>query len=90
MIIYVSLTIALVIIAVAMGLSAWRLLKGPDEVDRVLALDTLSINAIALLVALGIWFETTINFEAALLIAVLGFITTVALSKYLIRGDIVE
>ncbi|WP_372592175.1 K+/H+ antiporter subunit F [Guyparkeria sp.] len=90
MIIYISLTIALIVIALAMGLCAWRLLKGPDEVDRVLALDTLSINAIALLVALGIWFETTINFEAALLIAVLGFITTVALSKYLIRGDIVE
>ncbi|MGM0516790.1 MAG: K+/H+ antiporter subunit F [Pseudomonadota bacterium] len=88
--IHVSLNIALVIIAVAMGLSAFRLLKGPDQADRVLALDTLSINAIALLVALGIWFETTINFEAALLIAVLGFITTVALSKYLIRGDIVE
>jgi len=88
--IHVSLTIALILIAVAMGLSAYRLLKGPDAADRVLALDTLSINGIALLVALGIWFGTTINFEAALLIAVLGFITTVALSKYLIRGDIVE
>jgi multicomponent K+:H+ antiporter subunit F len=88
--IHLSLSIALVIIAVAMGLSVYRLLKGPDTADRVLALDTLSINAIALLVALGIWFETTINFEAALLIAVLGFLTTVALGKYLIRGDIVE
>jgi len=88
--IHVSLGIALVLIVIAMGLATYRLLKGPETVDRVLALDTLSVNAIALLVALGIWFETTINFEAALLIAVLGFITTVALSKYLIRGDIVE
>ncbi len=88
--IHVSLGIALVLIVLAMGLSAYRLFKGPDQVDRVLALDTMSINGIALLVALGIWFETSINFEAALLIAVLGFITTVALSKYLIRGDIVE
>ena len=88
--IHVSLGIALVLIVVAMGLATYRLLKGPETVDRVLALDTLSINAIALLIALGIWFETSINFEAALLIAVLGFITTVALSKYLIRGDIVE
>lgn len=88
--IHVSLGIALVLIVIAMGLATYRLLKGPETVDRVLALDTLSINAIALLIALGIWFETSINFEAALLIAVLGFITTVALSKYLIRGDIVE
>ncbi|MFN2381493.1 MAG: K+/H+ antiporter subunit F [Guyparkeria sp.] len=88
--IHFSLGIALILIVLAMGLAAYRLFKGPDETDRVLALDTMSINAIALLVALGIWFETSINFEAALLIAVLGFITTVALSKYLIRGDIVE
>ncbi|KTG17574.1 MULTISPECIES: K+/H+ antiporter subunit F [unclassified Guyparkeria] len=88
--IHVSLGIALVLIVIAMGLATYRLLKGPETADRVLALDTMSINAIALLIALGIWFETSINFEAALLIAVLGFITTVALSKYLIRGDIVE
>lgn len=88
--IHFSLGIALILIVLAMALAAYRLFKGPDETDRVLALDTMSINAIALLVALGIWFETSINFEAALLIAVLGFITTVALSKYLIRGDIVE
>lgn len=88
--IHVSLGIALILIVIAMGLTAYRLFKGPDQADRVLALDTMSINGIALLIALGIWFETSINFEAALLIAVLGFITTVALSKYLIRGDIVE
>lgn len=88
--IHVSLGIALILIVIAMGLSTYRLFKGPDQTDRVLALDTMSINGIALLIALGIWFETSINFEAALLIAVLGFITTVALSKYLIRGDIVE
>ncbi|HZJ81439.1 MAG TPA: K+/H+ antiporter subunit F [Guyparkeria sp.] len=88
--IHTSLGIALVLIAIAIGLAGYRLLKGPATVDRVLALDTLSVNAISLLVALGIWLETPINFEAALLIAVLGFITTVALSKYLIRGDIVE
>ncbi|HSH84155.1 MAG TPA: K+/H+ antiporter subunit F [Guyparkeria sp.] len=88
--IHTSLGIALVLIVIAIGLAGYRLLKGPTTIDRVLALDTLSVNAISLLVALGIWLETSINFEAALLIAVLGFITTVALSKYLIRGDIVE
>ncbi len=88
--IHVSLGIALILIVIAMGLTTYRLFKGPDQADRVLALDTMSINGIALLIALGIWLETSINFEAALLIAVLGFITTVALSKYLIRGDIVE
>ena len=58
--------------------------------DRILALDTLYINTLALLVLLGIWFGTDVYFEVALLIAMLGFISTVVLSKYLLRGDIVE
>lgn len=85
-----SLLIALILIMIGVILSSYRLIKGPTQADRVLALDTLSINAIALLVVFGMWLGSTINFEAALLIAVLGFITTVALSKYLMRGDVVE
>lgn len=74
----------------AMALNAWRLLKGPSLVDRILALDTLYINTIALLVLLGIQRGTPLYFEAALVIAMLGFASTVVLSKYLLRGNIVE
>jgi len=90
MIIHTAVAISLALVTIAMLLSLYRLLRGPDTVDRVLALDTLYVNAVALLVLFGIWLGSTINFEAALLIAVLGFIGTVALSKYLLRGDIVE
>lgn len=76
--------------AVALLLSAWRLLRGPSTADRVLALDTLYINALALLVVLGIWQDQRVFFEVALLIGLLGFIGTVVLSKYVLRGDIVE
>jgi multicomponent K+:H+ antiporter subunit F len=58
--------------------------------DRVLALDTLYINTLALLVLLGIQLASDVYFEAALLIALLGFVGTVVLSKFLLRGDIAE
>ena len=75
---------------VALALSAWRLLRGPSLPDRILALDTLYINTLALLVLLGIQLRTELYFEAALVIAMLGFVSTVVLSKYVLRGDIVE
>jgi multicomponent K+:H+ antiporter subunit F len=84
------LQIALVAVALAMLLSAWRLIVGPSKPDRILALDTLYINTIALLILLGLWLGSALYFEAALLIAVMGFVGTVALSKYLLRGDIME
>lgn len=71
-------------------LAFWRLLRGPSLPDRILALDTLYIDALALLIVLGIRFDTALYFEAALVIALLGFVGTVALSKYLLRGDIIE
>jgi len=79
---------ALVAAAFAMSLS--RLLKGPCAPDRILALDTLYINAIALLVLLGIHLASPLHFEAALLIALMGFVGTVALAKFLLHGDIIE
>ncbi len=82
--------IAFTFLAVSILLSFIRLLKGPDLPDRILALDTLYINAIALVVLLGLHFDTVLYFEAALLIAVMGFVGTIALSKYLLRGDIME
>ncbi|MFM7274476.1 MAG: K+/H+ antiporter subunit F [Gammaproteobacteria bacterium] len=75
---------------VALLLASYRLLRGPDVADRILALDTLYINSCALLVLAGIHFNTTLFFEAAMLIGLLGFVGTVALSKFLLRGDIIE
>ena len=75
---------------VAMGCNLWRLLRGPDAVDRVLALDTLYINAVALLVLTGVVYGKDLYFEAAILIALLGFVGTVSLAKFLLRGDIIE
>ena len=74
----------------AMLLCAWRLFVGPGLPDRILALDTLTVNALALLLLLGIWLDTRLYFEVALLIALLGFVSTVVLSKFVLRGDIAE
>ncbi|MBZ0145236.1 MAG: K+/H+ antiporter subunit F [Rhodocyclaceae bacterium] len=79
-----------VLIGLAMTLNLWRLARGPDAADRILALDTLTINAIALLVLFGVRAGSSAYFEAALILAVMGFVGTVALAKYLLRGDIIE
>ena len=86
----ISITIGLSAIVLAMVLNLWRLLLGPEITDRILALDTFYINTIALLMLLGIQLGDAIFFEAALLIAMMGFIGTVALAKYILRGDIIE
>jgi multicomponent K+:H+ antiporter subunit F len=86
----VAVDIASALIGLAMLLAFWRLLRGPDVVDRVVAIDTLYVNACAMLLAFGIGGDTTLHFEAALVIALLGFLTTVAFAKYLLRGDIME
>ena len=86
----VALTIAFALVTSAFLLSFARLLRGPHAPDRILALDTLYINAIALLVLLGIQLASPLYFEAALLIALVGFASTVALAKFLLRGDIIE
>ena len=82
--------IAGLMLAVAMACNLWRLLKGPDATDRVLALDTLYINAVALLVLTGISYGKSLFYEAAIIIALLGFVGTASLAKYLLRGDIIE
>jgi multicomponent K+:H+ antiporter subunit F len=86
----IAVPIALGLVAAAGLLCTWRLLWGPSVPDRILALDTLYIDAIALLVLLGIHLDSALYFEAALLIALMGFVGTVALCKYLLRGDIIE
>jgi multicomponent K+:H+ antiporter subunit F len=77
-------------VGLALLITALRLLKGPEATDRVLALDTMYINVVAIVILLGIRYRTELFFEAALLIALLGFASTVALARYLGRGDVME
>ena len=85
-----AIVASLFAVALAMLLSVWRLLRGPTVPDRILALDTLYVNTIALLILFGMYLRSAIYFEAALVIAMLGFVGTVMLSKYVMRRDIVE
>jgi multicomponent K+:H+ antiporter subunit F len=85
-----ALYVAFGLVSLALLLAFWRLLLGPTATDRILALDTLYVDTVALLVLLGIHLRSNLYFEAALLIAMIGFVGTVALSKFLTRGDIIE
>ena len=86
----ISLNIAFVAVSLALLLSLYRLAIGPRAHDRVLALDTLYINTIALMVLLGLRYGSDVFFEAALIIAMMGFIGTIAFARYLLRGNIFE
>ncbi len=85
-----ALTFAFGSFAIALLLCLWRLMKGPTIADRVLALDTAVINAIALIMLYGIASNAALYFEAALLFAMVGFISTVAYCRFVLRGDIIE
>lgn len=85
-----ALNFAFAMVGLALVLCAWRLLRGPQTPDRVLALDTMYINVVALVILFGMRFGTELFFEAALIIALLGFASTVALARYLSRGDVIE
>lgn len=86
----IALYLTIGMVTLATVLNVYRLIKGPDAPDRVLALDTLYINAIALIILLGITLGTRMYLESALLIAVMGFVGTVAMAKYLKRGSVIE
>ena len=85
-----ALYITIAMVTLAALLNVYRLIKGPDAPDRILALDTLYINAITLIILLGITLKTRMYLESALLIAVMGFVGTVAMAKYLKRGSVIE
>ncbi|WP_110649087.1 K+/H+ antiporter subunit F [Salinicola peritrichatus] len=86
----IALWIALALFCAAVALNFYRVVIGPSLPDRILAVDTMYMNSIALIVLFGIWLNGKNYFEAALLIAMLGFVSTVAVCKYLLRGDIIE
>jgi multicomponent K+:H+ antiporter subunit F len=85
-----ALTFGFVAVSVALLLNLWRLFQGPTVMDRVLAVDTMVINAIALIILFGIQQRTTMFFEAALLFAMFGFVSTVAYCRFILRGDVIE
>ena len=85
-----ALAFAVAAVSAALALNLYRLVVGPAAVDRILALDTIAINAIALIVLSGIIWRTQIYFEAAVLFAMVGFLSTIAFCKYLLRGNVME
>ena len=85
-----ALTIAQVMLGIAMACAAVRLIHGPRAQDRILGLDTFYVNAMLMLVTIGIGSGRTLYFEAALVIGLLGFAATVALAKFLMRGEVIE
>jgi len=85
-----ALVLAQVLLAMAMACAVFRMIRGPRAQDRILGLDTLYVNAMLLLVVFGISTGSTLYFESALAIALLGFVTTIALAKFLLRGEVIE
>ncbi|WP_442970323.1 K+/H+ antiporter subunit F [Roseovarius sp. E0-M6] len=86
----IALIVAFVSIGLAQIMAMVRLIVGPDTGDRILALDTMVVNAIGLIVLIGIAQGTRIYFEASMIIAMLGFVSTVAYARFKLRGDIIE
>ena len=85
-----ALFAAQTLLALAMGLAVWRIARGPRAQDRVLGLDTLYATAMLMTLTFGVRTGSTLYFEAALIIALLGFASTVALAKFLMRGEVIE
>ncbi|QFR32858.1 K+/H+ antiporter subunit F [Ancylobacter sp. TS-1] len=85
-----SITVAQILLALAMACAALRFIRGPRAQDRIIGLDTFYVNAMLILLTLGIRSGATLYFEAALVIGLLGFVGTVALAKFLMRGEVVE
>lgn len=86
----IALDIGVWAVTLTLLLSGWRLLRGPSLPDRILALDTLYLAVVALVMLLGLRWQTPMLFVAALIVALLGFVATVALARYLSRGDVME
>ena len=85
-----SVTAAQAMLVAAMGCNAYRLIRGPRAQDRVLCLDAMYVGAMLLVLTIGIRTGSQIYFEAALIIGVLGFASSVALAKFLMRGEVIE
>ncbi|CDZ60548.1 PH Adaption potassium efflux system [Neorhizobium galegae bv. orientalis] len=89
-ILFTAVSLAQLMLAAAMAITSVRMFRGPRAQDRIIGLDTLYINAMLLLVTFGIGTGRVIYFEAALVMGMLGFVATVALAKFLMRGEVIE
>jgi len=85
-----AIFVSTAMVVVAMFLTLIRLIRGPSLPDRVLALDTLTINAIGVVILFGMSLASSIYFEAALLMAMMGFVGTAAICKFMLSGDVIE
>ena len=85
-----ALTIAIVVLVLAIALTVVRLFQGPNAQDRVLALDCMYLNGMLLMLVLGILYASNHYFEAALLVALFGFVGSTAMAKFLLRGEVIE
>ena len=85
-----ALMLAFAIVGLSQLMAMVRVVVGPDTGDRILALDTMVVNAIGLIVLMGLAQGTRIYFEVSLIIAMLGFVSTVAYARFVLRGDIIE
>ena len=86
----VAIGATLVLYALAMAIGLLRVLRGPSAQDRVMALDTLYLCAMLVTLTLGIRFGNPVYFEVALLIALVGFAGSIAMAKFLLRGEVIE
>ncbi|EHS52147.1 multiple resistance and pH regulation protein F [Rhizobium sp. PDO1-076] len=89
-ILFTAVSLSQMLLACAMAIASIRMFRGPRAQDRIIGLDTLYINAMLLLVTFGIGTGRVIYFEAALVIGMIGFVATVALAKFLMRGEVIE
>ncbi len=85
-----SITTAQILLGLAMACALVRMLWGPRAQDRIVAFDSLYVNAMLLLLVFGVGSGSTLYFEVALVVALLGFVSTVALAKFLLRGEVIE
>ena len=85
-----SITVAQILLGLAMVCATFRILLGPRAQDRIVGFDSLYVNAMLLLLVIGMRSERTLYFEAALVVALLGFVSTVALAKFVLRGEVIE
>lgn len=88
--IQIALMFGFMAVSLALLMNLWRLAMGPTIMDRVLALDTMVINSIALIILYGILTQSAVYFESALLLAMFSFISTVACCRFILRGDVIE
>jgi multicomponent K+:H+ antiporter subunit F len=86
----VAVSTTLVCFALAIAVATLRLIRGPSAQDRVQALDFIYVNAMLIVLVLGIRNSSTMYFEAALLMALFGFVSSTALAKFLFRGEVIE